>query len=224
MAKYGRAGFLGDRKVTVKKTATSTEVGPEPTNDAEFSISKQRPYTATVTVEGTCDILFHRYSVEDVQGKEDAAKGSDVKKTDNVEAYVYRDEEGNLCIPGEYLRGSIVNASKYKSDPRSPRKSLMDMAKAGIVCLTRLASLGVKKWDYVDARRVGLNRAAVTRRRPAVAAGWKATFDVTVLLPQYISPALLNELIQDAGKLVGFADHRPSYGRFQVVNFAVREA
>ena len=55
--------------------------------------------------------------------KAKAAKNSKAKKTDNLETYVYRCDNGNLGIPGEYLRGSVINAAKYRQDPRSPRAS-----------------------------------------------------------------------------------------------------
>jgi hypothetical protein len=42
-----------------------------------------------------------------------------------------------------------------------------------------------------------------------------------VNLPEYINPQLLNSTIQAAGKLIGLADFRPSYGRFNVVGFEV---
>ena len=45
-------------------------------------------------------------------------------------------------------------ALAFRQDPRSPRKSAMDLFKAGAVCLTPLASLHVRDWDYEDRRRV----------------------------------------------------------------------
>lgn len=200
-----------------------TALGEALTNDAEFVIDASRPYVATVTIEGTSAILFHAWSCEDVEAKGAAAKGSKAKKTDNVESYVYRDGDKNICIPGEYLRQSIIQAARYRQDPRSPRKSAMDLFKAGVVSLTELASLGTAEWDYLDKRRVTVMRAAVTRVRPAFLPGWQATVDVQVLTPEYISPALLLDVITDAGRLVGVADNRPTYGRFQVVRFERQE-
>jgi hypothetical protein len=52
--------------------------------------------------------------------------------------------------------------------------------------------------------------------------GWEATFDFMVNLPEYISPEMLNEVIASAGRLIGVADFRPTYGRFQIVKFEVR--
>lgn len=197
-------------------------VGPEVTNGAADEIAYSEPYAVAVEITGVADILFHRWNVEAVAEKAKAAKGSKAKKTDNIESYVYRNEDGEICIPGEYFRGSIIGASKFKQDPRSPRKSAMDLFKAGILSLTPLASLGTETWDYEHAVRVQVQRNGVTRIRPAIKAGWRAHFDVMVTLPEYISPAMLNETITNAGRLIGIADFRPTYGRFQLTGFKVK--
>ena len=64
-----------------------------------------------------------------------------------------------------------------------------------------------------------VQRAGVTRVRPAMLAGWEATFDLMVQTPEYINPSELNEVIGQAGRLVGLADFRPTYGRYEVVSF-----
>jgi hypothetical protein len=188
-------------------------------NDAEPDISILRPYTVAVEIEGTAPFLFHRWSVEAVAEKAKAAKGSAAKKSDNVESYVYRDAKGNLAIPGEYIRQSIINAAKYRQDPRSPRKSAMDIFKAGVVSLDELCSLGFKDWAYLDQRRVMIQRNGVTRQRPAIEAGWKITVHLLCNLPEYIPPSMLHSVLTDAGRLIGVGDFRPTYGRFQITSF-----
>lgn len=206
----------------VKSDSRVTEIGGEsPTNGAKSAIDISIPYIVEVQITGVADILFHRWNNEAVAEKAAARKGSAAKKTDDLESYVYRNDDGELCLPGEYLRGAIVGAAKYRQDPRSPRKSAMDLYKAGIVSLTPLAPLGAKKWDYEDKRRVVIQRSAITRTRPAMKAGWSAKFDLQVNLPEYIAPADLNEIITMAGKLIGLADFRPTFGRFQIVKFSV---
>src|SRR5688572_25282900 len=93
------------------------------TNDAAESISFEQPYVVALKVQGTTPILFHRWSCEGVAEKSKASKNSKAKKTDNIESYVYRDDQGYICLPTEYLRLTICNAAKFKQDPRSPRKS-----------------------------------------------------------------------------------------------------
>ncbi len=206
------------RKVAERVTAIGGEV---PTNGAECDIEMRKPYRVLLTLVGVCPILFHAWNVEAVAGKAGASKGSKEKKTDNVESYVYRNDKGEICIPGEYLRGAIIGAAKFQQDPRSPRKSAADLFKAGVVSLTPLASLGAKNWDFMDMRRVQIQRNAITRHRPAMREGWKAKFILQVQLPEYIPAPLLNSTSQAAGRLIGLADFRPSYGRFNVTGFEV---
>ena len=193
--------------------------GDSPTSGANNGIAMQEPYSVSVTIQGVAPILFHRWNVESVESKANAKKGSKEKKTDDVESYVYRTDKGELAVPGEYLRGAIVGAAKFQQDPRSPRKSAADLFKAGVVSLTQLATLGVKTWDYLDKRRVVIQRNAITRSRPAMAEGWKCTFVLQVSLPEYIGQDLLNQTIAAAGRLVGLGDFRPSFGRFVITEF-----
>jgi len=192
-------------------------------NGGEPFISMQAPYRVIVTIEGIAAILFHRWDSDDVEAKAKAAKGSAGKKTDNPENYVYRLPNGHLALPGEYLRQSIIQAAKFRQDPRSPRKSAMDLYKACVQSLTELADLGLASWDFLDRRRVVIQRSAITRMRPALHAGWQATVILTVTMPQYISVHELIETANMAGQLIGAGDFRPTFGRFIVKNFEVLE-
>lgn len=203
--------------------AVATAIGPEVTNAGAETIETSIPYRVEVTIKGDADILFHRWNCDAVEAKSKAAKGSKAKKSDDIESYVYRNEDNELCLPGEYLRGAIIGASKFRQDPRSPRKSAMDLVKAAVISLTPLASLGVKEWDYEHKCRVTIQRNGITRVRPALKAGWSASFILMVTLPEYVSTGMLNGLIADAGRLIGLADFRPTYGRFQVTAFEILE-
>jgi hypothetical protein len=203
----------------MKKNEVKNIGGDVPTNGGKEAIEACFPYQIKVTLEGVSDFLFHRWNCEEVKAKGDAKRGSAIKKTDNIESYVYRTEKNELAIPGEYLRMAIVGAARYKTDPRSTRKSAMDLYKAAIVPLTQLASLGTKKWDYEDMRRVVIQRSGINRVRPAMKAGWKASFDLIVNIPEYISTMDLHDVIQIAGRLIGLGDFRPTYGRFNIVEF-----
>ena len=192
-------------------------------NDAQLDVEIQTPYEVECKIEGTAALLFHRWSCDAIEEKAAARKGSAAKKTDNIESYLYRDEKGFLAIPAEYFRQSIIHAAKFKQDPRSPRKSAMDLFKAGICTLNEMCSLKVKGPDFLDRRRVVIQRSGITRVRPAMLAGWKCAVNLQVLLPEYIDPTLLNETLQYAGRIVGIGDFRPSFGRFVVTGFNVIE-
>jgi len=210
--------------VTLTDNGQADAIG-DASNDAEAYIATRVPYVAQVNIEGTAPILFHRWSNEAVAEKAAAAKGSKAKKEDDVESYVYRNVDGHICIPGTYLVGSMTDprngAAKYRQDPRSPRKSALDLFRAGVVALTDLASLGTADWDYLDARRVNVQRNSITRVRPAFMTGWTAEFFLQVLTPEYIAPALLHDVLTQAGLLVGLADFRPTFGRFKINHFEV---
>lgn len=206
--------------VIIKTLTRKTEVG-EPTNGAKTCIETEVPYVAEITIQGAADFLFHRWNSDAVDAKSSAKKGSAAKRTDDLESYVYRNNKGDLAIPGEYLRMAIIGAAKFRQDPRSPRKSAMDLFKAGVVSVTPLASLGLKDWDYEDRRRVVIQRSAITRTRPAMKSGWIVKIQLQINLAEYISPTLLNEVIAQAGKLIGIGDFRPTFGRFQVVKFEI---
>lgn len=215
---------------TATKTKTNgddelTALSPV-SNSAEFTVAMSEPYVVSVDLEGTSALLFHRWQCESVEAKAKAAKGSAAKKTDDVESYVWRCPDNTIGLPGEYLRGAIcgpAGAAKYRQDPRSPRKSALDLYKAAVVSLTDVASLGQANWDYLDQRRVTVQRAGVTRMRPAFMPGWRATLDLQVLLPEYVSPSDLLDVVTKAGQLVGVGDFRPTFGRFQVTRFQVWE-
>ncbi len=132
----------------------------EVSNDGKAVIDASAPYIARVVITGSADLLFHRW-----------------KKSDNLESYIARDDAGFICLPGDYLRQSIIHSAKYRQDPRSPRKSAMDLFKAGVVNLTPLARIGpthTKTWQYEHACRVTVQRNGITRVRPAFKIGWTA--------------------------------------------------
>ena len=200
---------------------SNLKVVSEVTDGGNETIEFGMPYAVHVTIEGTADLLFHRWNCEAVDEKAKAAKNSKAKKEDNIESYVWRNDNNELCIPGEYFRQSIIHAAKFKQDPRSPRKSAMDLFKAGIVTLSPLSSLGKVEWDYLDTRRVTVQRAGINRTRPAMKQGWTVDVDFQILTPEYIDPYLFQDVLNMAGRMVGVGDFRPTYGRFMIKNYNV---
>ena len=109
--------------------ATAVEIGPV-TNGALKALSFELPFIATVTIVGTADILFHRWNCEEVEAKALAKKGSAAKKTDNIESYVYRNEGGEICIPGEDAR-SLLSTRRSIGPTQESWKSAMDSTRRG---------------------------------------------------------------------------------------------
>lgn len=198
--------------------------GNDGDNAAGTLIELSIPYRVAFELTGTCDLLFHRWNATAVEEKAKAAKNSKAKKTDDVQSYLYRNDAGQICMPGEYVRQSMVHAAKFRQDPRSPRKSAMDLYKAALATLTPLSPMMTRSGpaseaDYEDTRRVVVQRSGINRTRPAFREGWKAQFIFLVLTPEYISPTDLHAVLTQAGQLVGVADFRPTFGRFAITNY-----
>jgi len=174
------------------------------------------------TIVGTSKMLFHRYDVESVEAKGKAGKGTAAKKTDDVQSYYYRDDDGNLCVPGGNLHSALILSAKSFQDPRSPRKSARDLIVAGLIVDPELAPLispageHYTEGDFMDRRRVTVQQSAIARTRPGVEAGWTMHAEIRILQPDLISVELLSRILVNAGACVGLCDFRPRYGRFRV--------
>ena len=198
------------------------ELGPV-TNGAEAYLAMAEPWAVKVRLRGVAPMLMHRWNSESIEEKATGPRGSLQRKTDDVESYVWRDEAGYICLPGEYVRQSILGASKRISDPTNVRKRAVDLFKASIISTTELAPILIngkrcKEWEMIDRRRVRVQQAGITRSRPAFMTGWEAELGFVNLSPELISFDLFHNRLVSAGRLDGVADFRPSYGRFSVLH------
>lgn len=195
------------------------------TNSAASLIEMEREYIATIRITGTAKLLLHSWSIEAIEEKAAAKKNSAKKKTDDLESYVQRDQEGRIVMHCKNFCASIRTAGKKYADPTSPRKSMHDLLKAIVQPYDEFSPIngGAKEWDFVDRQRVVIQRAGITRSRPAFYEGWTMTFKILVVEPEYLSPAKLHEIVTRAGKLEGIGDFRPTYGRYRIDSFSVEE-
>jgi hypothetical protein len=192
------------------------------TNSNGSVVALDASYAVEVVLVGTAPILFHRWDDASVERKSKAAKGSQAKKSDDVESYVYRTSDGEIGIPGKNFKACLREAGRSLPDPRSPRKSARDLVQSAVQIEPFISSLGRTSWDVLDVQRVVVMRTAVSRTRPMFHEGWKVSFDVVVLAPEYVSQDWLHDLITRAGRFVGLGDFRPDYGRFRMDSFQVR--
>lgn len=195
-----------------------TVVQDSTSNGLASSLGEQE-YAVEVQLIGTSPLLMHRYDTESVKRKGKAAKNSAEKKSDDIESYVYRDPSNPkmIGIPGRNFLSCLREAARSIADPRSPRKSARDLVATGLRVEPFTASLGKTTWDYIDEQRVVVQRAAISRSRPAFKEGWQVKFRILVLAPEYISEVWLHDLVQRAGRFQGLLDARNiGYGLFRV--------
>jgi len=206
-------------------------------NQANFSIEQSRPYTVRVKVKGVAKMLLHCWQNEAIEEKAKAKKGSDIKKTDNLESYVERVKNpenpdfGKIVMPTLNLCAGIACAAKSYTDKAAGKgKTMYSRVRACVVPGSEYGVINEGKekrdengnhtWDFVDSRRAVINRAGITRSRPAFNEGWEITFDLLVLEPEYVSFEMLYTLVSDAGKFQAIGDFRPTFGRFRIESMA----
>lgn len=180
------------------------------------------PYTVEFECELTKPYLFNRWDADLVEPPEGQEQTRRRKKGSPPEAMVTLDKDGNLAFSSAQILMACVTAGKNYRNPRAKAGSLGTVLREGLQTVEELVSFGVKGWDYIDVRRANHSGSWVPKRRPAMEPGHRFSTSLTVTLPQYIEPAILNKVLSDAGSLYGIGDGRTAplfYGRFLVCSF-----
>lgn len=128
---------------------------------------------------------------------------------------LYRLTDGQVYIPAENLRQSVIGAAgRHKIGRRS---ASTDMAAALLIEPFAMPLIG--EWT-VDARPVVIpaTRGRVLRYRP-IFEDWAIEARISVDI-RLVDAKLLRRIVDDAGDYVGIGDFRPAkkgpYGRFRV--------
>lgn len=183
----------------------------------------------TVKIQGSAAYIQHRYPLPVEQEefvKECEEKGLDAKKTSNIEASWYKNENG-AYIPVEHLKGAIVGAGKGEKVAGKGNMAWNTILKIGIIITPgEVSFLPVKEsYDFVHMAYVKIGAARILRERPAFTSGWKAKFVVDCDSSEIQESDLLR-FLKKAGR-IGIGDNRPqksgSFGTFEVVKFEREE-
>lgn len=180
------------------------------------------PYGVEFEIEFTKPYLFNRWNADLVEPPEGEEQTRRRKKGAPPEALVYLDPNGNLAFPSAQLLMATVTAGKNYRNPRAKAGTLGTVLREGLQTTEELVSFGKPSWDFMDVRRANHSGSWVPKRRPAMTPGARVKSGLEVTLPQYIEPAILNKVLQDAGRLYGVGDGRTAplfYGRFMVLSF-----
>ena len=173
--------------------------------------------TYKVRIEGTRPLLMHSCNsmLETNNGKPARSKEYD-PKTD-AETALYKDKEGNIVVPSfcvlSCLRGSAVNFPV----PGKGKKTHKGYIYAGLRIEPENIPLITENGWEIDAKTVVVQRSRIVRARPRFDE-WALEFAVEIVDP-IIAPAILKQIIEDAGKYNGLLDFRPLYGLFALTTF-----
>ena len=173
----------------------------------------------SVKIQGAAPLLMHRFITSAEKPKE--AKKQDrkgivrdpAKEAQNA-AYIL--PNGKLYQPAEHIERAMVKAGTNYIIPGAGKKTYKDAIVGGVfiepVCIPHL----IQKFE-VDVRMVRIQGARIERARPRLD-NWALEFVMTVI-DERITPAVLEDILRDAGKFIGIGDYRPKFGRFEVVSF-----
>jgi hypothetical protein len=177
-----------------------------------------------VTIAGITPLLMNRFTeaaeVAVSGGHRPAVKGNRLTPREAAKASAYKDEKGNLFIPGPNVFASLIAAGKFHKHGKSKVTTMKSsLVPAGIMLTELVLPLGTKKFE-VDSRRVRIpaTGGSIMRHRARLDT-WSTKFTLEVD-PEMFDLAFARRLVDDAGKKIGLGDFRPAcrgpFGRFVV--------
>jgi hypothetical protein len=182
-----------------------------------------------ITIEPVSPLLMHRFNdnteIGVQNGHRPVASGDRGTPRQQAEGFAYKDDNGNLFIPGPALFSAIVSAGKFHKHGKNKLTTFAtSLVPAGLIVTDLAVPLGTKAFE-VDSRRV-VNRStggAHICHRPRIDK-YKATFNVQ-WDDAYFPANLVRLLVDDAGSKIGIGAFRPEkkgpFGRFTVTKWVV---
>ena len=192
-------------------------------------------YTVECTIKGTAPLLQNRFPMPTLASLSKGGKRvtGAIDYSEEWQEKFYRTKEGLIFQPSEHFEGALVKSAVNWKIPGKRGKTYKDLFRAAVFVTPErimhegftVPEIGQIDEDpeqplYIDMRPVVVQRARVTRLRPAFRPGWRLNFNIEVTDDQ-ISEELLLDILTMAGKTVGVGDFRPKFGRFQVIKFEV---
>jgi hypothetical protein len=187
------------------------------------------------SIKGTYPLMFHNGRLADPLNhyakamKEITSKR---KKTDadhqalydlEWEGSLYVNDQNQVIIPGINIEAAFIEGAK--------KQRLGPAFKAGFLCdedfpLKHDGPKDIEKLKsmdrFRDKRGVKVNGSRVIRCRPIFGSGngwWGLDFTVQYL-PDVLNESQVRSTLDIIGRLVGLGDHKPKYGRFEVLTGA----
>lgn len=176
-----------------------------------------------VEITGKKPLLMHNPVTSMAVSEEWKAKGVSHPPADvQAESGLYKDPEGNICIPFLNLLGVIRVGSADKKVGGKGKATFKKLVFSGIEIEPDNPKLIYDKW-VVDSRPVVINKARVMANRPRFDK-WSCVFRIRVVDPVFLNPAnqggeIIKSILETGGKRGGLGDFRPLFGQFVVTRF-----
>lgn len=181
-----------------------------------------------IEIEGVTPYMQHRMDDTKLETWEKKRgriiERDDVNKEDLVRAmfHAYLDEKEKPYLPGEHIRGALINAGSFiKSKVGNSRKSMKNIV-AGMFFINPEQIALPEKFSIDKRSAVNKNiKARVITVRPKWEK-WTAKFELWVD-NDTITKETVQEILQYAGQYCGIGSFRPTnngmFGRFKVNKF-----
>ncbi len=159
-------------------------------------------------------LLMNRFSVEPTTTKKSRGKKVYIPE-EEAEKKTYRTEDGKLYLPSTHFKACMVKAA---SDfVMKGKKTYKEYVKAGVLIEESEIILDQQEYE-IHEEPVVIQRARVMSWRPKFKE-WSCEFTLEIIDEEMVNSTTLKEILVTAGKYKGVGDHRPEYGRFEVVEF-----
>lgn len=164
-----------------------------------------------VKVRGKAPLLMNKFVVEEKttsRAKKVYVPEKEAKRKE------YRNEKGKLYLPNTHFKAAMIKSgTDFKM---TGRKTYKEYIKAGIFIEPEEIILDQQEY-VIHEEPVVIQRARVMSWRPKFKE-WSCEFTIEIT-DEMINPDVLKDILIAAGKYKGVGDHRPEYGRFEVVEF-----
>lgn len=176
--------------------------------------------TIEVTITGTTPLLMNspKSMIEPPTTPVVVTTGAGRDPKVEAEKVAYRMENGELYVPSEAIKGTIVNAASYKKIGKYSAKPIIS---GGVFITPNEIPLGTK--DYkIDIRTVVIRGSRVVKARPKLEP-WKLKFNIIYNEALIGNPSIIKLILEEAGMRVGILDFRPikngAFGMFTVTGW-----
>jgi len=167
-----------------------------------------------VEIKGTRPLLMH--APVELGDKPIRRRGEHLPPEKEAEMYIYRDPEGNICIPAVNIKAMLRDAGRnYRV--RGRKSTFGAMIRAALEIEPFYVPLIHNGWT-VDIRPVVVQRNRILRARPKFDS-WGLRFRIKNHDPTVIPMDMVKKILIDAGKYYGLGDFRPEFGLFTMTKF-----
>lgn len=180
-----------------------------------------------IKVDGKTPMLMNRFTdaaaMAATQGTRTSGPKATLDPKEDAKSRLYTDEKGKVIIPQPNLFRCIIDAGKFFKAGKSKVTTLKSSLIPAAISLDEIHyPLKHDGWS-VDTRpiRIPATGGRILRHRP-IFHKWGFAFEVE-LDEEIIPYNLFHEIIEAAGKRIGFGDFRPDckgpFGKFIVTKF-----